>query len=166
MSLAVHLKFAIAAAVALIAVPAAAAPLTESDLDALTALQQTYVDGWLRNDRDAVMSVMAEDAVFIPHDGVMPRTGAGAISEFWFPGGRAVGIVPVYEQKVTNIAGDGDHATAYGRFRLGYEANETRYTWIGNYLIVARKRNGRWLVTHMIVNDADPAVERLGTSAD
>lgn len=159
------LPLLLAALAALAATPAPAAPLSEEDVRALNRLQQSYVEGWLRNDREAVMGVMAPEAVFIPHDGVMPHIGRDAIAEFWFPGGTAVGRVPAYDQQVTAIGGDGDHATIYGRFDLHYESSTHHYRWLGNFLIVARKSEGRWLVTHMMASDADPTVTPLSPAS-
>ena len=140
---------------------ALAKTLTAQDVTALRALSSSYVQGWLQNDQHAVMSVMAHDAVFIPHDGVQPRIGYDAISEFWFPNGSAVGRVPAYTQTITSITGENGHATLYGRFDLTWENETTRYNWIGNFMIVARRAKGRWLVTHMMANDADPKVEPI-----
>jgi uncharacterized protein (TIGR02246 family) len=158
--------FALLAAEILFFTAPAAAALTDADVRALNALQQSYVQGWLDNDREKVMAVMAPDAVFIPHDGVMPHTGAADISEFWFPGGKAIGRVPSYQQRVTAISGDGNHATMYGRFDLHYEASDKHYRWVGNFLIVARKSEGRWLVTHMMASDADPTITPIGSRSD
>ena len=90
---------------------ALARTLAAKDVEALRAMSNSYVQGWLNNDKQAVMSVMAQDAVFIPHDGVQPRVGYDAIAEFWFPHGSAVGRVPAYSQTVTSITGEKDHAT-------------------------------------------------------
>lgn len=137
------------------------APLSSADEAALRALSDGYVKAWVANDRDGVMGVMAPEAVFIPHDGVQPRVGASKIDEFWFPNGKAVGVVPAYTQTVTAISGDHSRATMYGRFDLTWQNATQRYNWLGNWLIVARKDNGRWLVTHMMASDADPKVEDL-----
>lgn len=137
------------------------APLSSADEAALRALSDGYVKAWIRNDRDGVMGVMAPEAVFIPHDGVQPHIGASKIDEFWFPNGKAVGVVPAYTQTIIAISGDELRATMYGRFDLTWQNVTKRYNWIGNWLIVARKDKGRWLVTHMMASDADPKVEDL-----
>ena len=133
-------------------------PLSGSDEAALRALSNRYVAGWIANDREAVMGVMAPEAVFIPHDGVQPRTGYGQIDAFWFPGGKAAGTVPAYTQTITAISGSDDRATIHGRFDLTWQNSGKRYNWLGNFLIVTRKDKGRWLVTHMMASDADPTI--------
>jgi uncharacterized protein (TIGR02246 family) len=139
-----------------------AAPFTKADDATLRAMSAKYVEGWLKNDRQAVMSVMAKDSVFIPHDGVKPRVGYDAIDAFWFPGGKAVGTVPAFTMAITDIKGADDHATLYGRSDLTYEASGQRYNWIGSFLIVARREGGRWLFTHMMSSDEQPKVEDIG----
>ena len=138
-----------------------AGPMSPADEAALRAMSDRYVAGWVRNDREAVMGVMAPEAVFIPHDGVPARAGYANIDAFWFPGGKAVGTVSAYTQTITAISGADDHATLHGRFDLTWQNDTQRYNWLGNWLIVARKDNGRWLVTHMMASDADPKVEDL-----
>ena len=142
----------------------AQAALPPEDEAALRALANRYVAGWVANDRDAVMGVMAPEAVFIPHDGVPPRIGYQAIDAFWFPEGKAVGVVPAYTQTVTAVDGGGGRATLYGRFDLTWQNEKQRFNWIGNFLIAARKdQNDRWLVTHMMASDEDPVVTDLGS---
>ena len=146
------------AAILCLAGAANAASLPEADEAALRALSDRYVAGWIANDRPTVMGDMAPEALFIPHDGVQPRIGRSAIDAFWFPNGKAVGIVPSYRQTITAIDGTADRATVYGRFDLTWQNEKQRFNWIGNFLINARKENGDWLVTHMMASDADPTV--------
>jgi uncharacterized protein (TIGR02246 family) len=138
-----------------------AAPLSGTDEAALRALSENYANAWVRNDRAGVMGVMAPEAVFIPHDGVRPRIGHENLDAFWFPNGKAVGTVPAYTQTITAIGGDDRQATMYGRFDLSWQNGTKRYNWIGNWLIVARKDQGRWLITHMMANDAEPTISEL-----
>ena len=148
---------ALFAPLAMYAGPAlAAAPLTSSDEAALRTLTERYAKAWIANDRAGVMAPWARDGVFIPHDGVQPRIGYEDLDAFWFPGGKAVGTVPAYKQTITAITGNGSSATLYGRFDLTWQNNVKRFNWIGNWLIVARKDDGRWKITHMMANDADP----------
>ena len=135
-----------------------AAPLSSSDEAALRALSNQYAEAWVRNDRAGVMGPWAPDGVFIPHDGVEPRIGYDKLDAFWFPNGKAVGVVSAYTQTVTAISGADSHATLYGRFDLTWQNSSKRYNWMGNWLLVARKDQGRWLITHMMASDADPTV--------
>ena len=143
------------------AASAPAAPLSRNDVATLRAMSERYVKGWLDNDRRAVMGVLAKDAVFIPHDGVKPHVGYKAIDDFWFPNGKAVGVVPAYTQTISGISGADNHATMYGRFDLTWQNDTKRYTWIGNFLIVARRQNGHWTFTHMMASDQDPTIEAV-----
>ena len=49
----------------------------------------------------------------------------------------------------------------YGRFNLTWQNSAKRYNWLGNFLIVARKEQDRWLITHMMASDADPLITEL-----
>ena len=148
-------------ALVLLAAQASAAPLSSADEGALRMLTEQYAKAWVANDRAGVMGPWARDGVFIPHDGVQPRIGYDKLDAFWFPNGKAVGTVPAYTQTITAISGDDRFATLYGRFDLTWQNDSKRYNWIGNWLIVARKDQGRWQVTHMMASDADPAVTDL-----
>jgi uncharacterized protein (TIGR02246 family) len=139
--------------------------LSVTDETALRDLSNGYVQAWLKNDQAGVMGVMAPEAVFIPHDGVPPHIGYQAIDTFWFPGGKAVGVVPAYRQTVTAVSGTANRATLYGRFDLTWQDDKQRYNWIGNFLINARKDRDRWLVTHMMASDEDPKITNLTADA-
>lgn len=143
------------------AASSSAAPLSRNDEAELRALTEQYAEAWVANDRAGVMRPWAQDGVFIPHDGVQPRIGYDKLDAFWFPDGKAVGIVPAYTQTITGISGDDRFATLYGRFDLTWQNSTKRYNWLGNWLIVARKDDGRWFVTHMMASDADPTVTDL-----
>lgn len=141
---------------------ASAAPLSSQDVATLKEMTQQYVDGWLQNDRSKVMANLSKDAVFIPHHGVKPHIGYEKIDEFWFPGGKPVGVVVAFTKTITDISGADDHATIYGRSDLKWQDDKQRYRWIGNYLFVARRDPNGWVFTHMMSSDEQPTVEPVG----
>jgi len=83
-------------------VSAAATPLTQGDIAALRAMSDGFVKGWMDNDRQAVMSSFSKDAVFIPHDGVRPKVGYAEIDQFWFPHGKASGVIPAFTHAISS----------------------------------------------------------------
>ena len=92
---------------------------------------------------------------------VRVRVGYKAIAAFWFPHGKAVGVVPAYKQTISDISGADNHATMYGRVDLTWQNETKRYTWIGNFLIVARRQGRGWIFTHMMASDEDPKIEPI-----
>ena len=146
------------------AAPLSAAPLRPADKQQIVALHNAYVAGWLKNDKKAVMASIADDAVFIPHDGLMPRRGAAAIAQFWFPGGKTVGRVPCFEEKVTSLTGSNGHATMFGRTNLHYDLNGKRYQWIGDFLVNWTKGSGRWMISHIMSSDVQPTIRDIPAS--
>ena len=137
------------------------AALPPEDEAALRTLSDRFVAGWLANDREAVMRVMAPEAVFIPHDGVKPKIGYKAIDAFWFPDGKPAGTVTAMSHVITDVSGNSNRGTAYGRSDLTWQDNKQRYHWIGNFLISAKKEKGRWLVTHLVSSDEPPTISDL-----
>ena len=142
-------------------VSAAATPLTQGDIAALRAMSDGFVKGWMDNVRQAVMSSFSKDAVFIPHDGVRPKVGYAEIGQFWFPHGKASGVIPAFTHAISDISGADDHAVIYGRSDLTLQDETERYHWIGNFLFVAHKDKGRWIFTHLMSSDEQPKVEPL-----
>ena len=52
-------------------------------VDQMHAVAQAYVDAYKRNDRDAVVSLFAPDAVFEDPVGQPPHDGHDGIAKFW-----------------------------------------------------------------------------------
>src|SRR6185295_3953107 len=143
--------------------PAPAAPLTKSDRAELASLSAKFTGGWVHNSRDEVMSLFAPDAVFIPHDGIKPHIGKAAIEQFWFPGSGAAGTVTAFTKTVDGLSGDGAHAIIWGKSDLHWQDSKTAYHWPGYYLMAVERRNGKWLVTHLMSSDERPTSQPVKT---
>ncbi len=130
------------------------AGLSEKEVKAVKAANQAYVDAWLANDPEAVMSTLADDAVLIPHHGVDPVVGAEAIREFWFPPGSPSTKVTHMVNTITEVQGSGPFAFVWGRSELAFTYEGTSYRNRGNYLAVLKKgEDGRWRIARRIWND-------------
>jgi uncharacterized protein (TIGR02246 family) len=139
------------------AVPAiAAAPLTKADRNQVARLPARFTDGWLHDSRAEVMGLFAPEAIFIPHDGVKPHVGKRAITEFWFPATGAGGKVTAFVMTAEGVSGEGDQALVWGKSDLDWQDKTTAYHWPGYYLMSARRRHGKWLVTHLMSSDEQP----------
>ncbi|MGH8495295.1 MAG: hypothetical protein ACREVN_04110 [Gammaproteobacteria bacterium] len=80
-------------------------PLSPADIEALRALDQQQVQDWISGDREAILESLTEDAVFIPHHGVTPKSGA-ELEEFWWPDDAPPFRIVDYWHKITRIEGE------------------------------------------------------------
>ena len=130
------------------------AGLSAEEVNAVEAANQAYVDAWLANDPDAIMSTLTDDAVLLPHHGVDPVIGSKAIKEFWFPPNSPPAKVTHMVNSVTEVLGHGDLAFVWGRSELVFTYEGTVYRNKGNYLAVLKKgEDGRWRIARRIWND-------------
>lgn len=144
-------------------VDAAWGELSEDDEREIQATAERFVDAWLVDAPDTVMSTLAEEAVLMPHHGVEPVIGTADIRAFWWPPDAAVKVL-VFDQSYDEIDGDGDLAYVRGRFELAFEfesAGEVRrMSYEGNYLMLLRRDDdGEWRISHRIWNDPVPQAE-------
>ena len=133
-----------------------AQPLSRHDREAVERLLQRFTQGWLQNDRKAVMGLFAPEAVFIPHDGVQPHRGWSAIDQFWFPKAGTAGTVTSFRMSVEGISGNSPSAIVWGKSDLRWQNTTTAFHWPGYYLMVARPNGKRWVVTHLMSSDEEP----------
>lgn len=116
-----------------------------------------YTAAWRRGDADAVMALLAPDAVILPHDGVSPRVGQDAIRQFWFGTSRGSSGIDDFRFDIRDISERGDTAVAWGARTLRYwsEVDGKRVTYLfdGTVLIVFGRREGSWRITHFMWDD-------------
>lgn len=139
------------------------APMSSADRSAVGALPSRLTAGWLHNDSQEVMGLFAPEAVFIPHDGVVPHVGKAAINDFWFPATGAAGKVTAFTMTTEGLTGDSETAIVWGKSDLHWQDDKTAYHWPGYYLIAAERRNGKWLVTHLMSSDEQPTSHPVKT---
>ncbi|HEX6178264.1 MAG TPA: hypothetical protein VF057_07885, partial [Thermoanaerobaculia bacterium] len=96
-----------------------ACTLSADDLAAVRAVDAAYVSGWLKNDRDAIVSLLVEGAVIVPQNSP-PITGLAKISDFWWPAsGRTT--VKTFENAIAEVGGCGDLAFSRGAFDFSFD---------------------------------------------
>ncbi len=142
--------------------------LSSADLAAIRQTCETFRDAWLRNDSAAVMKLMTQDAVIMPHHGVRPRVGAAAIADFWWPKNSPPAKITRFEQSHDEFGGDGDFAFVRGRDTVEYEwapaAEVRRFRNVGTTLTLLRRlESGEWKISHRMWDD--PPTEDLGPVA-
>lgn len=154
---AVSLSFAAAACQP--TAPPEAAPLSEEDVAAISALDAQWAAAELAGDWDGVAAVMAEDVVNMPPD--MPALeGLAAWREF-----VASLNMTVTELTATTLEIDGMGSLAYLRgaysqtSTVGDSPEPTSVT--GKHLAILRRQSdGSWLVTRWIWNSDEPDVQQ------
>jgi uncharacterized protein (TIGR02246 family) len=134
------------------------APLSASDVAAIRAVLERYRVGWLAGNPDTVRSCFAQDAVLLPHHGVLPVVGMAAINEFWFPASSAKTTITKFVQTLDEVGGEGTLAYVRGRSEVAWRAEDGAHSqnWRngGNFLAVLKKQaDGKWLMSHLIWDD-------------
>ncbi len=128
----------------------------------LNEIQRTmdgYVAAWRGGDQNAILDSFAPDAVFLPHDGVEPRVGREAMRAFWFRPRPTSGI-DAMSFELQDCDDHGDAAIAWGRHALTWWQIEAEgkatYSWKGTVLVALQRKDTRWLMTHLMVDDPAP----------
>ncbi|MEL7490668.1 MAG: nuclear transport factor 2 family protein [Pseudomonadota bacterium] len=132
--------------------------LTEDDIDAITAIDTAYTEGWLKPDlgdqESAVMALFSDDATIAPGGGHPPLTGHKAIRGFWFPDDGPPTNTTLFEHEAESIDGKDGFAVLRGRYRLKFDYDGASYHQTGNYMMSLEQQNDKnWLITNLIWND-------------
>jgi uncharacterized protein (TIGR02246 family) len=134
--------------------------LSASDREAVTRVYDQYVAAWLAGDADAVMRLLSDDAVLIPHHGLAPVVGASAIRKWWWPPDSPPMTINVFTVTYDQVGGSGQMAFVRGTQKLEWTTGTKRSRNRGNHLTLFRKEpDGRWLITHQMWGD--PANETV-----
>jgi uncharacterized protein (TIGR02246 family) len=132
--------------------------LSPTDVAAIRALLERYRMGWLAGNPDTVRRCFTQDAVLLPHHGVLPVVGMAAINEFWFPASSAKTTITKFVQMLDEVGGEGTLAYVRGRSEVAWRvddgANSQNWRNGGNFLAVLKKQSdGKWLMSHLIWDD-------------
>lgn len=123
----------------------------DRDLEAVRAVADAYVDGWLQNDADAVMATLAPDAVLLPQ-GSAPVQGTEAIRAFWWPANGPTTRVTRYASSIDDLKADGDLAYVRGVAELTFtweqDGETAEQTSKSAYLMTLRRVGGDWQITN------------------
>ena len=94
---------------------AADVSFSPNDRIAIQAVLEEYRNGWLSGNADAVRDTFTSDAVLMPHHGVPPIVGVGAINDFWWPASPVKTTIMRFTQTIDEIGGEGRIAYVRGR---------------------------------------------------
>jgi uncharacterized protein (TIGR02246 family) len=131
------------------------ADLREADAAAIRNLDRAYVEAWLANDRSRVVALFADDAVIVPQNRA-PIEGMDAVAKFWWPAGGKTTITS-FQNTIAEVGGSHDLAFSRGSydFAFDYESGGSVQSLRnrGNYLMLYRRENGAWRITHRMWAD-------------
>jgi ketosteroid isomerase-like protein len=122
---------------------------TASPKSQAMALDETFEAGARSGNVEQMVSIYAADAVVMPPN--MPSfTGREAIAKFW--GGMLQGGKVEIDLIMEDFWSAGDLAVARGRYEVTSPMADS-----GKYVLVLRKRAGKWLVVTDIFNASQAA---------
>ncbi|MGH9704655.1 MAG: YybH family protein [Candidatus Acidiferrales bacterium] len=132
--------------------------LRPGDAAAIRAVLERYRTAWLSNDASGVRGAFTNDAVLIPHHGLLPIVGMAAINEFWWPASSTKTTITKFTQTTDEIGGQGSFAYVRGRSEVAWTQEDSngmqKWRTGGNYLALLAKQSDRhWRITHLIWDD-------------
>ena len=134
---------------------------TEKDKEIIRLIPDAYTNGFLEEDRDAIMGLFFEDAVLIPHHGDTPVIGLEPIKEHFWPPDSPPFRVDKF--KLIQVETDGSGNLAYTRgtseieFSMNINGVWNTYSNAGNFLMIFRKNlDNNWYISRYIWNDPLP----------
>jgi uncharacterized protein (TIGR02246 family) len=133
-----------------------AAPLSLGDIAAIRALDSVFVQGWLRDDTSAVLSVFARDAALLP-PGSAPVVGVDAIRAYWWPRDGSRTQIRSFKRDIAEIEGTSAMAFIRGTATLAWaytkDGKTNEQTGRSNdMIVVARDASGQWRIVRQVWN--------------
>jgi len=130
--------------------------LSEKDRSAIRALDSTFVNGWLNDDANAVLSVFVPDAVLFP-PGMNPVRGLPAIRSYWWPQDGSRTKITAFDRHIDEIEGTDELAFLRGTATLswtyekdGQKSSQTSRST--DLLLLTQDAKGNWHVIRQMWN--------------
>lgn len=123
---------------------------TQLDEEAIQKLRRTYVNGWLANDSETVLSIFEEDAVIVP-SGLSPIKNISNIEKYWFPNDSSVNTIHSYEIELMELRGTDSMAFTLekGILNFSYEKGDfsmTKTSTSHASTVYKKNQNGNWKI--------------------
>lgn len=131
--------------------------LSEKDIKSIKEIKETYRTAWLKDDSKTILSLFTEDAMIYPN-GLSPRKGKKALSDFWFAPSDSKTVITDYKIDLEEISGEKNLAFATGSTEIKWTTTDTKsneakhYASKGNFLTVFSKQNKEWKIIKHIWN--------------
>jgi len=135
--------------------------LSEKDKEIIMAIPSAYTDGFLKDNRSAILGLFSEDAVLMPHHGDPPVIGLAEIKEHFWPPDSPPFRVDRFELTQVETEGTGNLAYTRGsseiEFSMQIDDNWNTYSNAGNFLMIFRRNpDNKWYIIRYIWNDPLP----------
>jgi ketosteroid isomerase-like protein len=126
--------------------------LSTKDEQKIRALEQAYVDAWVRGDSAAVLATLSPDVVLMPGGG-LPIVGLDAARGYWWPDDGSRTTITAYTSTIFEIRGSASLAYVRGASALDfvYERDSVRVEQSSRSMSLAIVRKGagnEWRITH------------------
>lgn len=138
----------------------APAPLSDTDREAILAVDSEYVGAWLRDDTAAVMATLMPDAVLLPA-GRRPLVGHEAIRAYWWPRDGSRTKILEFVSRADEVGGNGEVAFLRGTdsLRYTYAKDTIRLDQTSRAMslsVLVRSTDGRWRVARKMWGPLSP----------
>jgi uncharacterized protein (TIGR02246 family) len=130
------------------------APLSAADIDAIAATTQVFARSLVGRDFDTLLSLYAEDAVFMPPH--HPAVHGRAALKTWLAAFPTVTLIDV---RTDRIDGRGDLAYVRGSYTMSVTPGDGQQTIsdAGKFLEIRQKQaDGSWLLVTDMFNSDNP----------
>ncbi|MDH3494607.1 MAG: nuclear transport factor 2 family protein [Acidobacteriota bacterium] len=131
--------------------------LSGEDKEAIKEIKETYRMAWLRDDSETILGLFADDATIYPN-GLSPRVGKKAMTDFWFAPGDTKTTITDYKIELDRIDGEKHLAFATGSSEIKWtmtnrKNNESKsYASKGNFMTLFSRKGKRWIIARHIWN--------------
>ncbi len=131
--------------------------LSEKDTKSIKEIKETYRTAWLQNDSKTILSLFTDGATIYPN-GLSPKKGTKALSDFWFSPSDSTTLITEYKINLEEISGEKKLAFVTGSTEIRWtitnmKSNEVKkYASKGNFLTVLVKQKNEWKITKHIWN--------------
>ena len=130
---------------------------TAADRERMAEISREWLDAYAAGDLDALMAIMHDDAIVMPHAQATSR-GLDEVREYFATRIGRPGVS--FHDNLQEIRINGDWAYVMGTFSLEIAAadpNAAPFVHAGRYLVLYEKVDGDWKMLRDMDNAAPPA---------
>jgi uncharacterized protein (TIGR02246 family) len=130
---------------------------TISDEALIRAVNRKYVNEWLKNNEQGVLSLFTDDATLAP-SGMNPIKGKKEIKKFWFPADGSVTTIEKFTNDIQHVFIDGDigETSQLDHLVWSYKKGATsmrKEQWGFATTVYKKQTNGEWKIIHQMWKD-------------
>ena len=134
--------------------------LTDSERDAIRAVDTAFVHAWIRDDTSSVLRLFSREAILLP-PGSAPVEGLRAIRDYWWPGDGSHTRITSFTRDIAEISGTQQLAYLRGIAHLAwaYEKGGKRTSQSSrstDLVLLAPDADGQWRIIRQMWNQLPP----------